>query len=115
MGRSFRLPVKYAAYTDSGLLVANGVLTTVFCEHDSNDCAANLTLKERLDVWKQRHADQMEDAKMFPVPSGGRLTAEQELQESSLREEIDELKQRVDKVQSSLKRFKRKVAAQLDN
>jgi hypothetical protein len=114
--RSFRLPVKYAAYTDSGLLVANGVLTTVFCDHDSNDCAANLTLKERLDVWKQRHADQMEDAKeMFPVSSGGRIAPEQELPEASLRLEIDELKQKVDKVQSSLKRFKRKVASQLDN
>jgi len=114
--RSFRLPVKYAAYTDSGLLVANGVLTTVFCDHDSNDCAANLTLKERLDVWRQRHAEQMKDAKeMFPVLSGGRVTPERELPEASIREEIDELKQKVDKMQSSLKRFKRKVAAQLDN
>jgi cell division protein ZapA (FtsZ GTPase activity inhibitor) len=114
--RSFRLPVKYAAYTDSGLLVANGMLTTVFCDHDSNDCAANLTLKERLDVWKQRHAKQMEDAEeMFPAPSDGRVTPERELPEASLREEIDELNKKVNKMQSTLKRFKRKVAAQLDN
>lgn len=114
--RSFWLPTKYAAYTDSGLLVANGVLTTVFCDHDSNDCAANLTLKERLDVWKQRHAKQISDAKkMFPVQGDGRVTPEKESSDAYLREEIDELKQKVNKVQMSLKRFKRKVAAQLDN
>jgi len=111
--RSFRLPTKYAAYTESGLLVANGMLTTVLCNHDSDDCAANLTLKERLQLWKNDHAEQVEDAhESFPVPGDDHLMPEVP---EVTREEFDDLSMKVSKMQKSLKRFKRKVAEELDN
>jgi len=111
--RSFQLPVKYAAYTESGLIVANGVLTTVFCDHDSDDCAANLALRDRLAVWKRRHMERIRDAnKKFTGLDLTRYdsTLRSKREDAGLRDDIAKLTDKMEKMGKTLKRVKKMVA-----
>merc|ERR1719333_1179009 len=44
------------------MIVANNILTTVFCDHDSDDCEAEVTLRDRLAIWKENHEDRVREA-----------------------------------------------------
>jgi len=56
--RSFESDKKYFAHTDSGLIVANGVVTSILCEFEANDCAADIPLADRLEKWLASEEEQ---------------------------------------------------------